>query len=237
MHTPSLFRALTPWTFCSVRRYPNFDKPGSGRFCSIDPEWCFGGNWTHPPTSSTSDVFKRAAFEEPKCGDCVIAAFLGESSRGLEAFLPPSPQTPLQQAKKTGSQSKLKEEALLTASMESPILPLSRDWHDTDFALSKVLPRRMSSRDFATSLLLRYSYVMGGQKARLIMVHNEFEGRWQLGRIKPETSFLSLGKMFSPKTPSFVGINDDIEQDEAEINQMLHGWFNMHWPEPLDWEV
>lgn len=189
--------------------------------------WCFGGNWTHPPKESTSDIFKHAAFDATRCGDCVIASLLGKSSRGLEAFLPP-------QARPASADANTNAPP---PSFDSPILPLTRDWHDADFALSKVVPADWSARDFATNLLLRYSYVMGGQKARLIMLHNEFQGRWQLGRVKPQGSFLGLGNLFAPKNPSFVGINDDIEQDEEEIDSMLHGWFNMHWPEPLTWET
>lgn len=78
---------------------------------------------------------------------------------------------------------------------------------------------------------------MGTSKSRLVMLHNEFEARFQLGRILPPSAFMGLKGLFSPKNPSFVGINDDIERDEQAIDSMLHGWFDLHWPDALDWEV
>lgn len=176
------------------------------------------------PTNSTSDIFKHIAFEDPQCGDCIIVALLGEDLKGLESFLPAKSRAP-------GNNLNTSD------SLDTPVLPLTKTWQETDLALASVLPPDLCARDFVTRLLLRYSYTMGGQKSRLIRLHNELEGRWELGRVKPEHAFLSLGSLIFPKNPSFLGINDDIEEDEGKINSMLHGWFNMHWPVPLQWEL
>lgn len=166
------------------------------------------------------------AFDAPECGDCMIAALLGETSKGLEPFLP------------SRASARLASSASVTIDhLDTPVLPLTKTWQETDFSLVKVLPVDVSPRDFVTQLLLRYSYTMGSQSSRLLRLHNASEGRMELGRLKPDSVMLGVGKLVLPKNPSFVGINDDIEEDEAVLNTMLHGWFELQWPEPLDWEV
>lgn len=101
-------------------------------------------------------VFKRVAFEQPQCGDCLIMGLLGISGlSGLEAFLP-SP--------KDDTYGAVMSEAPLT---DTPVLPLTKSWRDADYSMRKNVPSDMTVRSFATRLLLRYSYVMGHVSSKL----------------------------------------------------------------------
>lgn len=170
---------------------------------------------------------KRVAFQHYRCGDCISAALLGHASSGLEAFLPP------RGLHETAMNKEGAGTDYIAGEVETPVLPLTKHWEDTDFSLNNVMPTHVDARDFVTRLLLRYSYTMATSKSRLVLLHNEFEARFELGRLKPD---VGLDKV-TVSNPSFLGINDDIEQDEEEIQTMLNGWFKMQWPDQLDWEV
>lgn len=131
-----------------IHHYPDYGKAGSGNFCTFDADHCFGGNWTTAPTNSTSDIFKHAAFEIPRCGDCIIAGLLGQSSKGLEAFLPPR--------SREGSSPQQRFATKANAG-ETPVLPTTARYEGVDFSLGSVLPAGDTAREFVTRLLLRYS--------------------------------------------------------------------------------
>ncbi|KAJ7229184.1 hypothetical protein GGX14DRAFT_417010 [Mycena pura] len=79
----------TEYTWISSDGYPliRTTRTKTSAHCAIDVKRCFAG-------SSSLGVFRRVAFEEPDCGDCLIAHLISKSGPvGLEAFLP-HPQAP-----------------------------------------------------------------------------------------------------------------------------------------------
>lgn len=44
--------------------------PASNDKCTLDLDRCFGSFWTQEKNVSSSDMFKRLAFQNPRCGDC-----------------------------------------------------------------------------------------------------------------------------------------------------------------------
>ncbi|KAJ6516459.1 hypothetical protein C8R45DRAFT_960203 [Mycena sanguinolenta] len=79
------------YTWFSSDGYPLIDtvrtnaKDNSAQHCTIRAEECFPSG-----LSSSLDVFKRVAFEQPECGDCLIVHLISRSGKaGLDAFLPP----------------------------------------------------------------------------------------------------------------------------------------------------
>lgn len=66
-------------------------SPSSDPVCELDVRSCFGDKFSSLDEGEVdvSSVFKRVAFEQTQCGDCLIALLVGKSGvRGLEAFLP-----------------------------------------------------------------------------------------------------------------------------------------------------
>jgi hypothetical protein len=99
---------------------------------------------------SASRLFKHVAFENRVCGDAIIAALLGRSA-GLDAFLPP---------KRHPAHSP-------SQSQTAAVLPLDKRWQDGDFSLAATVPAEVTSREFAVSLLQRYSYTLVSLRERL----------------------------------------------------------------------
>jgi hypothetical protein len=81
------------------------------------------------------DIFKRVAFEKPKCGDCIIMSLLGASGMvGFSAFLP--------------------EPSSNIYSEEQVALSMSKNWRSARYDM-------FGGRARAVSLLQRYSYAIG----------------------------------------------------------------------------
>jgi hypothetical protein len=99
---------------------------------------------------TASRLFKHVAFESRACGDAIIAALLGQSA-GLDAFLPPK-RSPAH------SSSQLQTTA---------VLPLNKRWQDGDFSLAATVPAEITPREFAVSLLQRYSYTLASLREHL----------------------------------------------------------------------
>jgi hypothetical protein len=85
----------TEYDWLSSDGYPLINTVQKGtetQHCKIDVSKCFAGD-------SVIEVFKRVAFEQPECGDCLIAHLISRSgSTGLSAFLPApnAPSAPVQ---------------------------------------------------------------------------------------------------------------------------------------------
>lgn len=65
--------------------------------CTLYFDQCFEPEFLSAASEtdmSVLDTFRRIAFAQPECGDCIIALLVGKSGpRGLEAFLPSSPES------------------------------------------------------------------------------------------------------------------------------------------------
>lgn len=145
--------------------FPTYD--GQGDFCSVSLSDCFpvpagdadDTRASHIEASEleASELFKRVAFEQPRCGDCLIAGLLAKSGEsGLKAFLPDV---------ETQEQSDLDTQAVV------PQLGEARStWQEVDFSLSSALnlsgSGRWTKRDFVVRLLQRYSYTFGTSSLR-----------------------------------------------------------------------
>ncbi|KAJ7067822.1 hypothetical protein C8F01DRAFT_1115840 [Mycena amicta] len=99
--------------------------------CQIDIRRCF--DFASESVSSL-DLFRRVAFEQPGCGDCLIAHVVGRSGKdGLSAFLP----------------------RLSTESQRHPLpQDFAKRWQDAQFPTGL-------GRGFAVNAIQRYSYVFG----------------------------------------------------------------------------
>ena len=123
------------------------EKQGEGEIeCALDILECFGPGFLGDGGEALGidEVFRRVAFEEPRCGDCVITLLLGRSgARGLGAFLPDA------RAGEGGGGGE--------------VLSRAKSWEDAEYAAEDD-----KSRARAVSLLTRYSYVLGAPFPHLL---------------------------------------------------------------------
>lgn len=121
-------------------------------FCRLNMT-CFGD---FTSDQSASDLFKKIAFEDVRCGDCILAGLMAASGpKGFEAFLPQD-DTALSYGYHEFTQHR-KE-----SSDHVAVLPLGKNWKEIDFSLEKVKPPNETLRQFVSRLILRYSYIMVG---------------------------------------------------------------------------
>ena len=125
--------------------WPHY-RPGDNKenqiACTLDPFDCFGeefmadgGDEVVGVGVGVQGVFKRVAFEKPKCGDCIISSLLGASGlQGLSAFLP--------------------DPSLESRPSERVALSFEKSWAGAGYDAR-------GGRARAVALLQRYSYVLG----------------------------------------------------------------------------
>lgn len=190
-----------------------FDIP----FCHLELSSCLPRDKNGLLKLSTTDIFKRFAFEEPKCGDCLIMHLLGHSGkRGLSAFLPEADM-------------KFPVPEDLEQQTPQPFhLPLNDNWRHANFSLSNVASENglgyssVTRRTFAMSLLARYSYVIGNDDGF------RFE---QL--IEPQVTNPMLDRLsheLERNQVAFVCINDDISSGVEELTDRFHSFASAVWP-------
>jgi hypothetical protein len=193
-------------------KWPDFSANATNEapFCLL-PRSCFSD-----PTQNISStaLFKHIAFEERQCGDCLIAALLGHHSDGLEAFLPPS----------------LLSHANQTSPIPAAALPLTKTWQETDFSLKSVVPHSLSPRQFAVSLLQRYSYTLGDTSYKFLSMRS---GKMVPIAVKPIQTFENAAS----DGPILLALNDDLTSFVEEANTALRSWFSESFPRKGFWEV
>lgn len=120
------------------KNWPNYrpkEGEGEGLECALDILDCFGDEFVVVKDGldvGVEEVFKRVAFEKPRCGDCIIANLLAQSgTRGFEAFLPN-----------------------VSSSEGEESLSMAKTWKDAQYDTA-------GGRRRAVSLLQRYSYAIG----------------------------------------------------------------------------
>lgn len=186
----------------------------SGKACRLSLTKCFQPSHSE----SASSLFRRIAFEQLACGDCLIAALINVSGpQGISAFLP-SPDTTVHV--QPGS---------------TPHLPLTSTWAETDFSLAQVLPKGeevLQLRTWCTRLIQRYIYTLGATPSTFYKV--EYASRLP-GQLKAVDDTLTTRE---PTT--FVCLNDDIKESEQgteRLTSILQGWFQGHWSAKLPGEI
>jgi hypothetical protein len=152
---------------------PNF-RPATA--CSISRSYCFG---SASKDESASTFFKRIAFEQPECGDCIITALIDVSGvAGIDRFLPAA-SVPLPSG---GS---------FNGPTTPPHLPLTSDWETTDFSLAHSVTKEssrssMTLRTWCARLIQRYSYVLGSTSSELYKMEKAAKVEAKLNEVEHE---------------------------------------------------
>jgi hypothetical protein len=213
--------------------------------CIIDRSTCFG---VSSKAETASDFFKRIAFENFKCGDCITTALIGASGiSGIDKFLPDH---------HTEMDSEIHTDALTGP----PHLPLTSDWTTTDFSISNAIPTGslktdMTLRTWCIRLIQRYSYVLGSVESDLYKVErasdleakmNEVEHKvqedtevFQVGLSKPNNEDWKSRMGWSSGPLTFLCLNDDIKDTgklRERIDELLVSFFDRMWPNRMSFE-
>ncbi|TKY86618.1 hypothetical protein EX895_004257 [Sporisorium graminicola] len=199
------------------------DRSETRHVCQISLSKCFA-----PQASageSADSLFRRIAFAQASCGDCILAALLHASgASGISAFLPP-PSATLHVAPSfidLGSRAHL---------------PLTPDWRTSNFSLASILPphpqgKQISLRTWCTRLIQRYQYVLGSTPSTFYKV--EYASRLP-GQLKAVDDTLATAE---PTT--YVCLNDDIKEGAEgtrKLNGIMHEWFASHWSARIPGEI
>nr|CDI52333.1 conserved hypothetical protein [Melanopsichium pennsylvanicum 4] len=186
----------------------------SKKVCQISYSQCFSPKLEDERADT---FFKRVAFSQSKCGDCILAALLNASGRsGISAFLPLTSATVRVSAEfeQLGSRAHL---------------PLTERWSETDFSLNSILPlgnggMEISLRTWCTRLIQRYSYVLGSTPSTFYKVEYASRLPSQLDAVDT-----TLG---TREPTTYVCLNDDIKEGfegTQKLNNIMKHWFAKHW--------
>lgn len=178
--TSYAFSAANGYALSDLRQWqatwPTFDSDTveNNRFsyphdvCSIFMEQCFGTEtFVEQGDTLSQTLFKRVAFEQPGCGDCIITALLAKSGQsGLSAFLPP--------ASASASSAPSAEPVMLGN--------LAKSWQDADFSIH-AHAKHGDMRSHAVQLLIRYSYAIGDTPTRFLSLQFPETTKWELSNL------------------------------------------------------
>lgn len=190
--------------------------------CTFDLDRCLGPFWTRRENVTADDMFKRLAFANPACGDCLSMALVTASgSLGLAAFLPPSDAV-----FKNGETTTRYE-----SYVPPPHLPLTATWQEADFSLANVIGETslpdedIPLRIWTQKLLSRYQYIHGRSRSLFHMLLNP----------KHATEVFESIDGYD-RDGSILGLNDDINDDYETTRDIMLKWFKSKWPIPSVWE-
>ena len=210
--------------------------------CVINRSTCFGGSSNN---ETASNFFKRIAFEDSKCGDCIITALINASGvSGIDKFLP-------------DHHAETDPEIHSTALTSPPHLPLTSEWTTTDFSMTHAIPNGslpvdMTLRTWCLRLIQRYSYVLGSVESDLYKVERasdleakmseielqvQEDGEVGLSKPKDRDWRSRLGWARGPLT--FLCLNDDIKDTgklRDRIDELLVNFFQKMWPDKMSFE-
>ncbi|GAA5983287.1 hypothetical protein JCM11641_002250 [Rhodosporidiobolus odoratus] len=186
---------------------PN-EAEASSTMCTLDLLLCFGEAFLSTKSNSSfvvNEVFRRVAYDQPQCGDCLIALLLGKSGeKGLEAFLPSADTA---------------QDASQEVQAEALALEGTR-WEELDF--SKGLDGPGSLRQRAATLIQRYAYTIGSSSASFQSI--KYGGPVLSARLAA----------LSSENPAFLALNDDImvkgEAGLEDVDRRMKKWFEEEWP-------
>ena len=144
------------------RIFPTLDGRPS-YFCKMSLSQCFGSedffDKFEDDGVTSQWLFTNMAFENPRCGDCIIAGLLTASGKeGLEAFLPPKSHL-----------EKLFPATIGDGRKHVPYMGgLNKSWQGLDFSPKAVLGTHWTPRDFVIRSLQRYSYTVGKSSSQTL---------------------------------------------------------------------
>ncbi|GAA5942317.1 uncharacterized protein JCM15063_002968 [Sporobolomyces koalae] len=187
--------------------------------CLLDLDSCFGTDFfdlSNANLVSAQDTFKRIAFEQPRCGDCLIVKLMSQSGeKGLEAFVP--------HPEDAGSSQAPNSVAVVGTTGTS--------WQDVDFNREQVSNETV--RDFAISLIQRYSYAVGESSAAFRSIRGGGQALSNMLESLSEPTDYS-------EPPAFIALNDDIGSSRPSVlattDKRLGEWFRKVWPNRSPWE-
>ncbi|WWD07409.1 3-O-alpha-D-mannopyranosyl-alpha-D-mannopyranose xylosylphosphotransferase [Kwoniella europaea PYCC6329] len=197
--------------------------PSANDKCVLDLDRCFGSFWSREEDVPSADMFKRLTFQYPECGDCLLMALVTASGPlGLSAFFPPKGTT-FETAPLSPGQS-------YPRYLPPPHLPLTPTWHEADFSLEAVMSttalpgEAVGLREYTMKLLSRYQYLSAKSESHFHMLKSAEHAHRVFKMIQD-----------NPRV-SILGLNDDIEQDYAEVKGIMLDWFTLRWPRKAVWE-
>ena len=224
------------------RLFPKMDGRLS-YFCKISVPLCFGSGdffdkWQEDGLSSQW-LFKNMAFDNPRCGDCIIAGLVTASgTKGLEAFLPPKDHL-MQHFLNTHGDGRV----------DVPYMgKLSTSWRDLDFSLMEVLGASWTPRDFVVRSIQRYSYVIGALLQTLSSKKelNSFTGQSSFIFDKLYAKTNRTRKMLNAIServpgPAFIALNDGsaggTDEEAAANYKLVQEWHEKTWTQPNEVEL
>ncbi|GAA5831300.1 hypothetical protein JCM3766R1_003003 [Sporobolomyces carnicolor] len=192
------------------------EEPEESAVCDIELRSCFGTvffDFDNPSSISSLDTFRRIAFEQPSCGDCLIIKLLGNSGEtGLSAFLP--------------------EETEAARDPAGPGVPVAAiGLEGTRWQEIKI---EIPTRANAISLIQRYSYAIGESSAAFRSIRYGGEG------LEVMLEALSYTDE-THKPPAFIALNDDIDTARLsvlrDVDKRLGAWFRTVWNSATPWEL
>ncbi|MCO5613674.1 hypothetical protein L7F22_067952 [Adiantum nelumboides] len=213
----------------SQNRDEEVNKVFNTDFCQIDLSICWPKDDHLNPVMNTDDIFKRFAFKERGCGDCLIMHLVGKSGeRGLKAFLPKDDQEFPQEA--ILASKRMNKNKIATNAYH---LPLTTSFSQTNFSLVEVAiengigllsSTQLSSlptlRTFAMNLFIRYSYSIGAAPGAFESLQTPEIAQEQLNRVSEQMK----GDM------AFLCLNDDIISGAQTVKIQLNQFFEHVWP-------
>lgn len=216
-------------------------------------------------TVGWEDIFKRFAFVDVKCGDCLIHHLVAQSGeRGLSAFLPAADRT---------YQGKTEETAHYSESV--PHLPLTSVWNANSlefdavfeaerpcFAVSCVLANSgfgqgTPLRTFASKLIQRYAYTIAETPLQFKQLETQYNSNRVMKALEEANSRPSALERFHQESkgseagawiasqskvdmrrPALVCINDDITDRFVDnVGTEFTQWMAKMWPQKQPWEL
>lgn len=226
----------------NISQYTKDPKFVAANACVLTRSTCFGDSSTN---ETASDFFKRIAFENSKCGDCIITALIGASGiSGIDKFLP-------------DHHTELDPNIHSTALTSPSHLPLTSDWTTTDFSITHAIPRgslpaKMTLRTWCIRLIQRYSYVLGSVESDLYKVEHASDLEAKMSEIELKVQEDGEVRSTRPKESdwrsrmgwargplTFLCLNDDIKDTgklRDRIDELLVSFFNKMWPVKMSFE-
>lgn len=217
-------------------RFSRDPNHSSAKACSIVRSTCFGSAATN---ETASDFFKRIAFEQRDCGDCIITALIGASGNsGIDKFLP---SADIKMSSISGS----------GAGAGPPHLPLTSDWLTTDFSMPGAIPKAstrpgMTLRTWCTRLIQRYSYVLGSVGADFYKVERANKLETELDgvqrKVEEDAGTTEVGSTLKGENTgplAFLCLNDDIKETgelRDRVDNLLSDFFRKMWTSKLSFE-
>lgn len=198
--TPYQFSSMNGFAFMPLGQpsstWPDLDITTVGpekpwQVCNISLALCFGSEDFFKPSFvgdvTSQTLFKRMAFDRPECGDCVIAALLSYSRKGLDKFLPAS----------HGAAASSPFDPKHSTTPPPLLGGWEKSWEGTDFSIAGILGKSgWNLREYAVRLLQRYSYAIGKLLRRRVNLDSSADEvhRWHADTLHRSASAVGDGE-------------------------------------------